>query len=87
MIFIGYEARSKAYRVYDPTTRRVHIRYDVVFDEGAQWAWHADHDGGDVDFTINEPMEAPTVVTTTSAHGWPAPPLNLQQQLTPSLHH
>jgi hypothetical protein len=25
MIFVGYEVGSKLYRVYDPTTRRVHI--------------------------------------------------------------
>ena len=25
MVFVGYEPRSKAYRVYDPTTRHVHI--------------------------------------------------------------
>jgi hypothetical protein len=68
MIFVGYEAGSKAYRVYDPSTRRVHISRDVVFDEGAQWAWPADHDGGDTDFTIAESTaEEPTVITTTSA--------------------
>ena len=33
MIFVGYETGSKAYRVYDTTTRRVHISRDVVFDE------------------------------------------------------
>lgn len=35
MIFIGYEQGTKAYRVYDPTTRRVHISRDVAFDEAA----------------------------------------------------
>ncbi|CAA6674078.1 unnamed protein product [Spirodela intermedia] len=39
MIFIGYECGSKAYRAYDPTTRRVHVTRDVVFDENAQWDW------------------------------------------------
>jgi transposase InsO family protein len=36
-IFVGYEARSKAYRLYDPSTRRVHVSRDVIFDEAAQW--------------------------------------------------
>jgi hypothetical protein len=33
MIFVGYEAGSMAYRAYDPTTRRVHITRDVVFNK------------------------------------------------------
>ena len=33
-IFVGYEPGSKAYRLFDPTTRRVHISRDVMFDEG-----------------------------------------------------
>ncbi|CAA7409651.1 unnamed protein product [Spirodela intermedia] len=37
MIFIGYECGSKAYCAYDPTMRRVHVTWDVVFDENAQW--------------------------------------------------
>jgi hypothetical protein len=36
-IFVGYEAGSKAYRLYDPSTRRVHVSRDVIFDEAAQW--------------------------------------------------
>jgi transposase InsO family protein len=35
MVFIGYETGSKAYRLFDPSTRRVHVSRDVVFDEGA----------------------------------------------------
>ena len=37
MIFVGYEPGSKAYRAYDPMTRRIHISRDIVFDEAAQW--------------------------------------------------
>jgi hypothetical protein len=33
MIFVGYEAGSMAYRAYNPTTKRIHISRDVVFDE------------------------------------------------------
>ena len=35
MVFVGYEPGSKAYRVYDPVTRRVHISRDIIFDETA----------------------------------------------------
>jgi hypothetical protein len=33
MIFVGYEAGSMAYRMYDPSTKRIHITRDVVFDK------------------------------------------------------
>ena len=42
MIFIGYEAGSKAYRAYDPTTNRVHVSLDIMFDKAAQWDWDSD---------------------------------------------
>jgi transposase InsO family protein len=47
MIFIGYEPGSKAYRVYNPVTRRVHISRDVVFDEGESWDWSKDGSGAE----------------------------------------
>jgi hypothetical protein len=59
MIFIGYEPGSKAYRVYDPTTRRVHVSRDVVFDEAACWDW-------DKDVTAAERSEELVVEYTTS---------------------
>lgn len=67
MIFVGYERWSKAYRVYDPSSRRVHVSRDTVFNESSQWAWPADHDSGDANFAIDEPtVEVPTVITSTS---------------------
>jgi hypothetical protein len=46
MIFVGYESGSKAYRAYDPITKRVHVTHDVVFDEQAQWDWGSGGDDG-----------------------------------------
>jgi hypothetical protein len=37
MIFIGYEEGTKGYRMYDPSTERVCVTQNVVFDEQAQW--------------------------------------------------
>ena len=34
-IFVGYEPGSKAYRVYDPVSQRVHVSRDLVFEEAA----------------------------------------------------
>jgi hypothetical protein len=39
MIFVGYKLGSKAYCAYDPRTGHVHVTWDVVFDELAQWSW------------------------------------------------
>jgi hypothetical protein len=33
MIFINYEPGSKAYRAYDPASKKVHVTRDVIFDE------------------------------------------------------
>jgi hypothetical protein len=35
MIFVGYDKGSKAFRAYDPITKRVTITHDVIFDEEA----------------------------------------------------
>ena len=32
-IFIGYDANSKGYKLYNPTTRKTIISRDVIFDE------------------------------------------------------
>ena len=45
-VFIGYAEGAKAYRVLDPTTRRVRITRDVVFDEGRGWTWDKMVDDG-----------------------------------------
>ena len=44
MVFIGYEtsAHSKAYRMYDPVAKKVHISRDVVFEEDKAWAWNSE---------------------------------------------
>lgn len=73
MVFIGYEPGSKAYRVYDPATRRVHVTRDVVFDETASWDWE-EKDGGtgpSQDFVVEFTVDTPS--NNSTAHPPPAP--------------
>jgi hypothetical protein len=46
VVFIGYVEGSKAYRILDPGTQRVHTTRDIVFDEGRGWAWDKAVDNG-----------------------------------------
>ncbi|KAI3700974.1 hypothetical protein L2E82_45615 [Cichorium intybus] len=38
-IFVGYDKRSKAYKLYNPLTKKVIISRDVEFDETDYWKW------------------------------------------------
>ncbi|CAM8988281.1 unnamed protein product [Rhodiola kirilowii] len=36
---MGYESGSKAYRLYEPKSKKLHVSRDVIFDEEGQWNW------------------------------------------------
>lgn len=38
-VFLGVSQESKAYRLYDPTNKKIVISRDVIFDEDASWNW------------------------------------------------
>lgn len=40
LVHLGIEPGSKAYRLYDPTSRRVMVSREVIFDEHKQWKWN-----------------------------------------------
>lgn len=40
MVFIGYESGTKGYRFFDPTTNRLVVSRDVVFEEDRTWDWN-----------------------------------------------
>jgi hypothetical protein len=60
MVFLGYEPGTKGYRAFDPTTIKLHISRDVVFEEQRAWDWSSSSaersgmDGTSVEFIISE---------------------------------
>ncbi|RLN27572.1 hypothetical protein C2845_PM05G34840 [Panicum miliaceum] len=69
MVLIGYEPGTKAYRLYNPATDRVHVSRDVVFEEGRAWNWEEDgagsSAGGDSDPFVVEYTYTPGVPGAT----------------------
>ena len=65
-IFVGYEPGSKAYRVYDPVSQRVHVSRDLVFEEAVQWSWTQGQRSEVSDFTA-EHLPLPGSATTTAS--------------------
>lgn len=39
LVHLGTEPGSKAYRLYDPLTKKIVVSRDVVFDESKGWNW------------------------------------------------
>jgi hypothetical protein len=67
MVFIGYEPGSKAYKVYEPSTRRVHVSRDVIFDETASWNWeeqYGEQEGSSGEFVV-EYITSPSSLVAT----------------------
>lgn len=88
MIFVGYEPGSKAYRCYDPASRRVHISRDVAFDEEAQWRWDGET-ASELDFTIEyTTVYHPAVANVPRADSeqpeLPTPPATSTSPCTPA---
>jgi hypothetical protein len=40
-VFLGVSGESKAYKMYDPITRKIIISRDVQFDKGSTWDWRS----------------------------------------------
>nr|KYP66220.1 Retrovirus-related Pol polyprotein from transposon TNT 1-94 [Cajanus cajan] len=72
-IFIGYDANSKGYKLYNPDSRKTIISRNVVFDEEGEWDWSTnceDHtffpcvEEDDVE-QQQQPQETPTTPPTS----------------------
>jgi hypothetical protein len=40
LIFVGYDERSKVYKLFDPTNKKMHISHAVQVNEEAMWDWN-----------------------------------------------
>ena len=40
LIFIGYNTKFKAYKLFDPNNSKIMISRDVKFNEEDEWSWH-----------------------------------------------
>ena len=38
-VLLGYSSESKAFRIYDPAKKKIHISRDVIFEEEKAWDW------------------------------------------------
>jgi hypothetical protein len=39
VVFIGFERGAKAWRFFDPASRRAVVSRDAIFDESTSWTW------------------------------------------------
>ena len=40
-VFLGVSQESKAFRMYDPVSKKIVVSRDVVFEEEEKWNWNA----------------------------------------------
>ncbi|GJZ91815.1 retrovirus-related pol polyprotein from transposon TNT 1-94 [Tanacetum coccineum] len=67
-VFIGYDERTKAFRLYDPVEKKVTISRDVYVNEESTWDWsnnkNNEHDAREVSIPVA--LSDPVVVITYS---------------------
>ena len=66
-VFIGYDLNSKGYKLYNSSTRKVIISWDVEFDEESTWDWSTQEEEkydffrlSEEEDQVNEVHEEPT---------------------------
>lgn len=81
LVHFGRESGTKAYRLYDPITGRLHVSRDVTFDEHKSWDWsvHGDNEGA----VLQQPLVFPDF-GYESENEEPVTPSPMSQPSTPS---
>ena len=52
LVHLGIELGSKAYRLYDPTNRKIVVSRDVIFDENKMWNWKSNSEDSEGTFNV-----------------------------------
>ena len=82
-IFVGYVENPKAYKLYNPDTKKIIISRDVIFNEDKEWVWKDEKEISTTSFDINllEPLEEeitpfvpPTPAPSSSSESSDSPP-------------
>ena len=76
-IFIGYNEESKAYKLYNPLTKKLVVSRDVVFNEAEAWSWSNEETVKEQPM-VNEPDEPlqedpPPTTPPSPQHATPSP--------------
>ena len=75
MVFIGYESGSKAYRFYNPESRKLVVSRDAVFEEERCWNWEGNVTAADCSepiFTVHYPALQTDSAATEKMEDFPA---------------
>jgi len=72
-VFLGVSDHSKAYKLYNPNTKRIVISRDVIFDEDQFWSWHSS--------VPNKPLVLDTDIDNDNEEGLQAQPTVESSQL------
>jgi hypothetical protein len=72
-VFLGVSDHSKAYKLYNPNTKRIVISHDVIFDEDQFWSWH--------NSVPNKPLVLDTDIDNDNEEGLQAQPTIESSQL------
>jgi hypothetical protein len=75
MVFIGYDSRSKAYRFYNPESRKLVVSRDAVFEEERCWDWEGNVTPADCSkpvFTVHYPARKTVSAVAEEKEDFPA---------------
>lgn len=77
-VFVGYDSRSKGYKLYNPNSRKIVISRDVEFDEEDCWDWSVQEDKYDFlpYFEEDDEIEQPIIEEHITPPASPTPRLD-----------